>query len=207
MDNMGRLVQLILVMIISALLMACAQKGDDFLADNRFEAAADIYMQAAERGDVNKMMRLAEMYSAGKIEYHRNYTQAVYWYTRAAEQEVVSAMYNLAFIYEYGQGEVEQNESLAEHWYYQAAIRKHAYSQYRLANLMANQLSELESDKAIEAERWFIIAGQTALKCSGDPLCRIVQEDLFNYRWRLERQLSDQQKAKAQVVLENIVIN
>ena len=84
------------------LLSACAQKGDEFYDVQRYDAAADLYIQAAERGDVPKMMKLAVMYASGKIDYQRDYKQAVYWYTKAAGQGVVVAMFELGFIYEYG---------------------------------------------------------------------------------------------------------
>jgi len=178
-------------------LSACAQKGDEFYADQRYDAAADQYIQAAERGDVAKMMKLAEMYASGKIDYHRDYKQAAYWYTKAAGQGIVPAMFELGFIYEYGQGEVERDYAQAEHWYSMAAAHGHAYSQYRLANIQAEQLTDVHSDAAIEAYLGFLKAEQMTKDCDDSAECRIINGDLFNYRWQLERNLSAEQKQQA----------
>lgn len=188
----------ILLSVVVLLISACAQTGDDFMVNERYEAAADLYTQSAEQGDVTKMMTLAGMYSTGKINYRRDYPQAVYWYTKAAEQGVVSAKYELGFIYEYGQGEVGQDIDQAIHWYQQAAEQDHAYSQYRLANLLAQKITDYQDEAAIEADQWFVKAALMAERCSNDALCTIVQQDLFNYRWRLERFLTASQKEQAQ---------
>lgn len=187
-------------LIVSAmvLLSACAtKKGDDFYADQRYDAAADLYIQAAERGDVPKMMKLAEMYASGKIDYHRDYKQAAYWYTKAAGQGVVTAMFELGFIYEYGQGEVGQDYTQSAHWYSLAAAHGNAYAQYRLAHVQAEQLTDIHGDEAIEADISFIKAEQMAKDCSDTAECRIINGDLFNYRWLLERNLTDEQKQQA----------
>ena len=178
-------------------LSACAQKGDEFYDVQRYDAAADLYIQAAERGDVPKMMKLAEMYASGKIDYHRDYKQAVYWYTKAAGQGVVTAMFELGFIYEYGQGGVKQDYTQAVHWYSLAASHGNAYAQYRLAHVQAEQISDVHSDKSIEAYLSFLQAERMAGDCGDTAECRIVNGDLFNYRWLLERNLTDEQKQLA----------
>jgi len=191
--------RLFFILILSGMLMltACVKKGDEFYAVERYEAAADLYVQAAEQGDVAKMMKLAEMYATGKIDYHRDYKQAVYWYTKAAGQGVVAAMFELGFIYEYGQGDVVQNYSQAQHWYTQAATRDHAYAQYRMAHVQAEQVADDNSDAAIEAFQSFLKAEDLARSCGDLAQCRIVSNDSFNYRWLLERNLSVQQKQQA----------
>lgn len=186
----------VLVLLVS-MLSACAQKGDDFFEAQRYEAAADLYVQSAEQGDVDKMMRLAGMYAAGKIGYQRDYKNAVYWYKKAAEQGIVQAMFELGFIYEYGQGEVDQDDAEAEHWYKKAAAHGNAYAQYRLAALLARQVDDYEGKAAVLAYRWFLIAERSAANCNDDPLCRIVIEDLFNFRWQLQRHLSPDQQSLA----------
>ena len=179
------------------LLSACVKKGDEFYDDQRYEAAADLYVQAAERGDVTKMMRLAGMYASGKIDYHRDYKQAAYWYAKAAGQGNVQAMFELGFIYEFGQGDVEKDYAQAQHWYSMAAAHGHAYSQYRLAHVQAEQLTDSHGDAAIEAEIAFLKAEQMTRDCGDSAECRIIGEDLFNYRWLLERNLTAGQKQQA----------
>jgi TPR repeat protein len=186
-----------LIVLLLLLLSACAQRGDDFFEAERFEAAADVYIQAAEQGDVTMMLRLAEMYAAGKIGYRRDYDNAVLWYTKAADLGVVSAMFELGFIYEYGQGAVAQDTSQAEYWYRQAAEHGHAYSQYRLAALLAQQLNNVEGDEALRAYGWFLIAERSAQACKNEPQCRIVIEDLFNFHWQLQQRLPEQQQTLA----------
>lgn len=192
---------LILLLCGTLLLAACAKKGDDFYAVERFDVAADLYIQSAEQGDVTKMMKLASMYASGKIDYHRDYQQAAYWYTKAAGQGIVPAMFELGFIYEYGQGNVDRDYSQAEHWYAMAAAQGHAYSQYRLAHVQAEQLSDTSGDAAIEAYLGFLRAEQMARDCTDTAECRIIDGDLFNYRWQLERHLTDRQKQQARQAL------
>jgi TPR repeat protein len=176
---------------------ACAKKGDTFYAVERYDAAADLYIQSAEQGDVTKMMRLARMYASGKIDYHRDYQQAAYWYTKAAGKGIVPAMFELGFIYEYGQGNVDRDPVQAQHWYALAAARGNAYAQYRLAHIQAEQLTDTSGDAAVEAYEGFLRAAQMAKDCTDKAECRIINGDLFNYRWQLERHLSDEQKQQA----------
>jgi len=185
------------------MLPACAQRGDDFFDAERFEAAADLYIQAAEQGDVDKMLRLAEMYATGKIAYRRDYKNAVYWYQKAAAQGVVRAMFELGFIYEYGQGVIARDLGQAANWYRQAAERGHAYSQYRLAAVLSQQLDDYDNDAALQALRWFLIAERMARTCATEAECRIVIDDLFNYHWQLQQQLSPEQQALAQTQADN----
>lgn len=193
-----RLLGGVLIMTAMALLAGCAQKkGDEFYAEQRYEMAADLYVKAAEQGDVAKMMKLAEMYASGKIDYHRDYKQAVYWYTKAADRGIVAAMFELGFIYEYGQGDVKQDHAQALHWYQQAAAHGHAYSEYRLAHIQAEDLGDVHGDAATEAYTSFLAAQQMAKDCDNAAECRIINGDLFNYRWQLERYLSDAQKQQA----------
>jgi len=179
------------------MLFACAQRGDDFFDAERFEAAADLYIQAAEQGDTGKMLRLAEMYTAGKIGYRRDYEQAVYWYQKAASQGVVPAMFELGFIFEFGSGDVDQDVDQSLHWYQQAAVQGNSYAQYRLAAVLARQLENYDGADAVDAYRWFLIGVNSAQNCLADAECQIVANDLFNYQWQLQRHLSGQQRALA----------
>lgn len=181
------------------LLSACSQRsGDDFFEVERFEAAADQYIEAAEQGDVNKMLRLAEMYAAGKIGYRRDYPQSRYWYQKAAATGVVSAMFELGLITEYGLGRVERDWPQAARWYRQAADQGHAYGQYRLAAVLSRQLKAHDGDAAVQAYRWFLIAERSAQRCKVRPECRLVIDDLFNFQWQLQQELSVQQQRLAQ---------
>ncbi len=190
-------------LMLTVLATGCAQKDKNFAIDARYEAAPDLYIQSAEQGDVKKMMKLAQMYSAGKINYRRDYPQAVYWYTRAANQGIVSAMCELGFIYEHGQGDVEKDSDLAIGWYRQAAEQDNAYAQYRLANLLAQQAANVDGEVAIAAEQWFLKAERSAADCSDNALCTIVQQDLFNYHWRHQGLLTEKQKQLARQQLDH----
>ena len=189
--------------LMLVLLVSCAQRGDDFFDAERFEAAADLYIHAAEQGDVDKMLRLAGMYAAGKIAYHRDYEQAVYWYQKAAAAAAVEAMFELGFIFEFGAGDVKQDYQRAVHWYQQAADHGHSYGQYRLATVLARQLNDYAGADAVVAYRWFLIGADSAKNCSAEPMCQIVIDDLFNYQWQLQTHLSEQQQmlARQQVSL------
>jgi len=191
-------VSLLVAILALFMLAGCAQRGDDFFDAERFEAAADMYIKAAEQGDVDKMLQLGGMYAAGKIAYRRDYRQALHWYQQAAAQGVVPAMFELGFMFEYGQGDIDRDLVQAEYWYRQAAGHGHAYSQYRLAEVLAQQLDRYDSDAAVRSYSWFLIAAHTAQTCEAEPLCKIVSADLFNYRWQLQQYLPEQQQLLAQ---------
>jgi TPR repeat protein len=172
---------------------ACARQDNEVYAVERFSAAPDQFIQAAEKGDVGKMMVLARMYAAGKIDYHRDFTRAAYWYEQAADLGVVKAMSELGFIYEYGQGSVGRDDARALHWYGLASQHGHAYAQYRLAHVQAQQVTHIDSPAALAAYQSFLKAEQMSRDCKNNAECRIVREDLFNYRWQLEHRLSAEQ--------------
>jgi len=183
---------LLLIIPLTLLFVACAPTGgDSFYKVERFEQAADLYIKEAEEGDLEKMLQLAVMYSSGKINYQRNYVQAAYWYEKAAGLGEVNAMHELAFIYEYGQGKVEQDLDKAIEWYLRAAANNHAYSQYRLASSYAKR--DADENDAVEAYRWFLVAENSAQSCANEKQCQIVLDDLFNYKWALEKRLSKAQ--------------
>lgn len=184
----------ILAGLLTLMLLACAHTtGDDFFAVDRYEAAADLYIQSAENGDLQKMLRLAEMYASGKIDYHRDYVKAAYWYRKAAEMGHVPAMYELAFIYEYGQGEVEQDLEQAVYWYRRAGEQGDAYSRYRLGGV----LSQLEPVDPVAAMQWLLLADEAAQGCPEQATCQIVLEDMFNIKWALQKTMTNEQIALA----------
>jgi len=196
---------LLFIIPFTLIISGCAPtSGDAFYKVERFEQAADLYIREAEEGDLEKMLQLAVMYSSGKINYKRDYIQASYWYEKAAGLGEVNAMHELAFIYEYGQGKVEQDLNKAIEWYLHASATGHAYSQYRLASSYAKR--DADENDAVEAYRWFLTAEKSAQNCPSDKQCQIVLEDLFNYKWSLEKRMSEVQiSAAKQLVAQSLV--
>lgn len=184
---------LCLAMMISGL-TACATRntGDDFVNVDRYEAAADLFIEQAEKGDLAKMLTLASMYSSGKIDYRRDYVKAVYWYQKAAALGNVPSMYELGIIYEYGAGDVAPDTARAVHWYREGAERGDAYCQYRLGRV----LSEDKAADPVDAYQWFLVAEASAAQCQDNVKCRIILDDKFNYKWELEKRLTDAQKTQ-----------
>lgn len=185
------------------LVTGCAHtNGESFYQAGRYQAAAEIFIKQAEQGDIKTMHRLAAMYTSGKLGKGRDYQQAVYWYQQAASRQDVAAMLELGLIYEFGLGDIKQDDTQAAYWYRQAADYNHVYAQYRLGHLLAQQQNNNEAQ--LQAYQWMLIAQRIAEQqrsaCRQPLWCRIVTEDLFNYRWQLAQQLTTEQRQAAQQV-------
>lgn len=72
------------------------------------------YLKAAEEGDADAQVSLADMY------FVENDTEAVKWYRKATRQGNAEAQFSLGLACEYGRG-MPRNYAEAAKWYHKAA--------------------------------------------------------------------------------------
>ncbi len=82
--------------------------------------------ELANKGDVNAINSLAEMYYDGN-GVDKNYEKAIEWYSKAAEQGFAPAQHSMGWMYEKGYG-VDKNYEKAVEWYSKAAEQEYALS-------------------------------------------------------------------------------
>ena len=87
------------------------------------QARINLYLQIAERGDVQAQYLLWEMSTQGETEI----TQPLQWLEQSAQQGYVKAQYTLAQLYEQGD-EVERDFFKATYWYRRAIKQGHFLS-------------------------------------------------------------------------------
>ena len=78
-------------------------KADSLYSMGSFERAAEIYLQAAEKGNAEAQFDIGYAYYTGE-GISRNYTSAAMWFKRSAKQNFAKAQYNLAYCYMNGRG-------------------------------------------------------------------------------------------------------
>lgn len=96
------------------------QRGD-------YPAAAKIYRQFAEQGDVRAQNDLGALYDRG-LGVPKDFAEAVKWYRLAAEKDYAPAQGNLAASYFNGRG-VPQDDEEAMKWGLRAAEQNNALGQ------------------------------------------------------------------------------
>jgi hypothetical protein len=85
---------------------ACAQslrQGVSAFNRQDYQAASQIFIPLAERGEPSAQAYLGFMFETGH-GVPQNYTEAAMWYRRAAEQGDSLAQYSLGLLYDRGQG-------------------------------------------------------------------------------------------------------
>jgi len=91
------------------------RRGKEALNSQNLAEAARWYRSAAERGDVDAQMQVADMYGRGG-GVPKDEAQALQWYGKAAEQGNARAGYFIAEALEYGHG-TPKNMEAAVRWY------------------------------------------------------------------------------------------
>lgn len=86
---------------------------------SRYQQAAAIFQQSAEKGFDKGQYNLGWMYYSGQ-GVRQSYRQAAYWYRRAAEQGYADAQFNLGVAYYNGSG-VPKDDVQAYFWWNMAA--------------------------------------------------------------------------------------
>ncbi|MCY4407306.1 MAG: SEL1-like repeat protein, partial [Rhodospirillaceae bacterium] len=146
--------------------------------------AREWYIRAADAGEARAMNNLGFIYEKGLLGV-RDYGKAVVWYRRAARTGLAIAQSNLAALHYLGRG-VPRDFEQAYRWYNAAAVQGDALGQNGLGLLYANGLG-VERD-LIRAMAWFSLAAHAEGPAG---------EDAVNYRDRLSRLMSPQERARA----------
>ncbi len=127
--------------------MAAVKRGD-------YQAAHEIWLPFAERGDMRAQYNLGVLYDRG-LGVPQNFAEAAKWYLAAAEKGHTDAEANLGYAYEQGRG-VAQDFGAAAKWYRRAADRGDIAAQANLGILYANGLGVQQDD--VQAHMWLNLA-------------------------------------------------
>ena len=146
--------------------------GQSAYEDQRFEDAANWYLQAARKGQTAAQYQLAMMYRQGK-GVDRDDEQVVRWLKLAARLGHHDAQYQLGKQYEVGRGVDHPDDIAAAELYRKAAESGNAKAQYRLSVLYSEGRGVSQNDH--ESLRWAVKAVK-----GGDPDARAVMQQIVN---------------------------
>jgi hypothetical protein len=122
------------------------EKAEELQAAGLMELVA-----AANEGDVDSQLDLAEMYYGGE-GLKKDYAEALKWYRKAADKRDSLAQFWMGRLYERGEG-VPMDSRAAVNWYRQSADQNLAMAQYALAVALYNGTG-IEKNQA-QAAHWF----------------------------------------------------
>jgi localization factor PodJL len=115
--------------------MALAHERGNGVAKSH-DKALQLYLLAADKGNINAMHNLGVLYSEGQLG-KPDYPQAVRWYGKAAEYGVKDSQVNLAIIHQNGLG-VNKNLEEAYKWYFIAAQNGDSEAKAIVADMQAD---------------------------------------------------------------------
>ncbi|MFW2439458.1 MAG: tetratricopeptide repeat protein [Arenicellales bacterium] len=102
--------------------------------NGKHEKALEILNPLAEKGDVDALGNLGNMYAFGN-GVEKDLSIAYKYWKKASEKHLGSAMGNIASLYMIGGGGLEKNTTEAVKWYKKAAEHRHFYSMLTLSQL------------------------------------------------------------------------
>ena len=118
-------------------------QADDAYEEKKFSEAFSLFLQEAERGDVDAMGRIAVMYTCGEgVEC--DYEKALYWEIKAADLGSVSAMLNVAITYRI-KGDIVKSK----YWLEKAISEGDAEAALELAKLYMVSEKEVSKVKSL----------------------------------------------------------
>jgi hypothetical protein len=123
-----------------------SEKEDELKAANLTKLVA-----AANQGDVDSQLDLAEMYYEGR-GLKKDPGEALKWYRKAAEKRDALALFWIGRLYSRGEG-VSKDARAAAHWYRQSADQNLAMAQYELGVAFYNGTG-IDKNQA-RAAYWF----------------------------------------------------
>jgi TPR repeat protein len=163
--------QVVLFIVLSALLGACATKpptvtqGLELYDRGDYAKAFEMLDKLAQEGDAQAQQALGVMYENGQ-GVKKDENLALSLYRQAAAKNNESAQYLLATILERNTGRTSgQNEAIK--WYRLAATNGHPSAQYRMGQLELTGISGTAPDP-LKASYWFGLAA-----VQGDPQAQL----------------------------------
>lgn len=114
---------------------------------------AEVFAEAAERGNVAAMIKLGLMYLAG-VGVKKDVEETKKCFQKAAEQGSAPAQHNLGLLYSGGHG-MERDDTEAVRWFRKAAEQGYAPAQFELGKRLADGIvANAEKEFEKEAEKW-----------------------------------------------------
>ena len=121
-----------------------------------YQAAFEVWLPLAKRGDLDAMYDIAVLYEIGRTGDSEagkpDMARAMVWYNRAAEHRLTAAQYRLAWLYDMGFG-VDPDPERSLEWYRQAAERGMAEAQFNLG--VAYERGTTVVPDVGQAARWY----------------------------------------------------
>lgn len=119
------------------------QLGHKYYNEGNYIEAANLYRNAAVKGDATAQFSLGVCYYNG-TGIEQNFTEATNWFRKAAYQGNADAQYWLGYCYEHRQG-IELNYLEAEKWYSKAAKQGHDAAKEKMGLRLENATDPVKS--------------------------------------------------------------
>ena len=166
------------------------------------------YLSAAQMGDVEAQIKIAEMYFDGD-EVQKDEKKAFYWYLKAAESGDAEAQFCVSRFYYYGK-ETEEDDEKAFEWCIKAANQGFVEAEFGVGELYFNGQGVEENDRL--AHQWFLKAAgngnadaQYKIGVMYENGIYVSQNYTEAYSWY--KKAADQDNAEAQNSLGLLVLN
>lgn len=216
MNQIIKAVFIALVFLVQPVFADFKAGGTAYL-NGEYEAAAQYFEAAAEKGDHRAMVVLGSMYAGGQ-GVEENYKQAFTWFRKASKYGRPDANYKIGLMYEQGLG-IKQNYGKALRYYGKAAKKGYPLAQYKLGAYYAEGLG-VETNP-VKAYAWLSVANnklEAAIntpteneQASAELLAKQDEfkqntgqqklNDLRNRVQQLEQSLSSEEKQSAQELI------
>ena len=168
---MSRSLRVVLFVMLSVLLGACATKpptvaqGLELYDSGDYAKAFEMLDKLSQQGDAQAQQALGVMYENGQ-GVKKDETRALQLFRQAAAKNNDSAQYLLGTILERKAG-LTKNQSEAIKWYRLAATNGHPSAQYRMGQLELAGINGAAPDP-LKASYWFGLAAM-----QGDPQAQL----------------------------------
>ena len=149
---------------------AVAQRklAEQHLATKDYQAAAVWLSRAAEQGDTQAMVYLADLYDLGRGVPQDQRRSFLLYRDAAAKGDVIGALY-LGYCYQAGEG-TEQNDAFAAEWFAHAATLGNAEAQRKLGDCYFHGIGVEQS--YVEAASWY---AEAAAQDDGEAQCNLAE--------------------------------
>lgn len=142
-------------------------------AQYNFNEAFRWYERAANNGDLEAQINLAEWYFNGDV-IGRDILTAIKWYGRAAAQKDPYAQYSLGLIYLNGDDLIPIDYTSAVEWIERAAWQNYSAAQYTLGRLYASGIGVPAND--MQAYAWWTMANKFDNPAVTRDLARVTKK-------------------------------
>lgn len=185
----------IATLLASSLYAASYEDGQAAFEAKDYEEAVEIWEGLSEQGDINSLLKMAELYSAGlRVKKDQivkvDRTTAFKLYNQAAEQGSFEAMLLVGQIYMVGQTDIEHDSEKAAEWYLKAAKQGYAKAQFFYGTSYFR--GEGLPQDYVQAHAWMHVAtikGYEPAKMYSDEIAAVLSEEELIESKRISDQL------------------